>query len=225
MPGRFGAAVLSALSLLVVAQALPAQADPSSATVARGLAARAVAAMAAEEYDDAVSAADSAAAVAPRTSAVQLVVGQAYLSHARAHPSLGAIGKVKKGRAAVERAIALDPGNLDARGTLLQFLLQAPGIVGGSRAGARTQALEIERRDRERGLLARLAVAAAGGKREEILEVYDDALPLMGLPGDTSAVLAGAFLGAARKLKNKDLRKALTARVYAAVPDGAAPTP
>jgi hypothetical protein len=56
----------------------------------------------------------------------QLILGPAYLSHARAYPGLGAIGKVKRGRAAVERAIALDPDNLDARSTLMQFLLQAP---------------------------------------------------------------------------------------------------
>ena len=194
-------------------------ADPAALT------AHAVAAMAAEDYGAAIHAADSAEALAPQVSAVQLVVGQAYLSHARDRPSLGAIGKVKKGRAAVERAIALDPDNLDARGTLLQFLLQAPGIVGGSRDGAHEQALEIERRDPERGLLARLAVATDAGEQREILGVYDDAIRLLGTPEDTSTMLAKAFLAAARKLKNKELRKALTARVYAAAPNDAAPTP
>src|SRR6185503_16841319 len=58
---------------------------------------RAVAAMAAGDFDAAVAAADRAQAIAPDRSAVQLVVGQAYLSHARDRPSLGAIGKVKKG--------------------------------------------------------------------------------------------------------------------------------
>ena len=199
-------------SCLAVAP-LAAQALPASA-----LTARAVAALAAEDFDAAVATADSARRVAPDLSAVQLVVGQAYLSHARANPSLGAIGKVKKGRAAVERAITLDPDNLDARTTLMQFLLQAPGFVGGSRDGAREQAIEIERRDRARGLVARLEVATVSGKREEILAVFDEALPLLGRPG-ANPKLADAFLETARKLKNKDLREALTARVYAAVPD------
>ncbi|HUR95318.1 MAG TPA: hypothetical protein VMY76_12085 [Gemmatimonadales bacterium] len=210
---RIAARCLStALCSLAVAPALAAQTLPASE-----LTARAVAALAAEDFDAAVAAADSARRVAPDLSAVQLVVGQAYLSHARANPSLGAIGKVKKGRAAVERAIALDPANLEARTTLMQFLLQAPGFVGGSRDGARAQALEIERRDRERGLVARLEVAGVNGRKEEILGIFDEALPLLSRPG-TRPALVRAFLDTARKLKNKDLRESLTARVYAAVP-------
>lgn len=215
-PRRGAAFLVAAMS---VGPTLAAQANPLSFT------ARAVAAMAIQDYDAAVAAADSAEAMAPRMSAVQLVVGQAYLSHARANRGLGAIRKVKRGRAAVERAIGLDPDNLGARTTLMQFLLQAPGIVGGSRDGARAQALEIERRDRERGLLARLDVATDGGKKGEILKVYDDALPLLGTSSDTSAVLAQAFLRAAKQLTNKDLREALKARVYAAFPGETALTP
>ncbi|MGI9041396.1 MAG: hypothetical protein ACR2HK_09955 [Gemmatimonadales bacterium] len=100
-------------------------------------AAMAVAALAVEDFDVATAAADSALALAPGVSGDQLINGQAYLSHARADPSIGAIGKVKKGRAALERAIELDPDNLEARSTLMQFLLQAPGFAGGSRDGAR----------------------------------------------------------------------------------------
>jgi tetratricopeptide (TPR) repeat protein len=173
--------------------------------------------MASQDFDEAIVAADSAVALEPDLSATQLVMGQAYLSHARDNPSLKAIGKVKKGRAAVERAIELDPDNLDARATLMHFLLQAPGLVGGSRDGARAQAREIERRDRRRGLLARLEIATAGGKPEEIAQVYDDALPMLeGSHGDRK-VLADALLGAARKLRDKDLRVTLIARVDSAL--------
>jgi tetratricopeptide (TPR) repeat protein len=224
MPRAFRSAARHVFSFVSVLSALSI-CFPVSAQTPATLTARAVAAMAAADFDAAVTAADSALALAPDLSAVQLVVGQAYLSHARENPSIGAIGKVKKGRAAVERAIALDPDNLDARSTLMQFLLQAPGIVGGSRDGAREQAVEIERRDRERGLLARLEVATVGGKRDEILAVYDEALPLLGTPADTGSVLAQALLAAAKRLRNKDLREALTARVYAAVPDEPAPMP
>ncbi len=224
MPRAFRSAARHLFSVASVLSILPV-CPPVSAQTPAAFTARAVAAMAAADFDAAVTAADSALALAPDLSAVQLVVGQAYLSHARENPSIGAIGKVKKGRAAVERAIALDPDNLDARSTLMQFLLQAPGIVGGSRDGAREQAVEIERRDRERGLLARLEVATVGGKRDEVLAVYDEALPLLGTPADTGSVLAQALLAAAKRLRNKDLREALTARVYAAVPDEPAPMP
>jgi tetratricopeptide (TPR) repeat protein len=219
MSCRLSRLSLSVFFVLSVVSVLSAQSEPAAFT------ARAVAAMAAGDFHAAVAAADSALAREPESAAVQLVLGQAYLSHARANPGLGAIGKVKKGRAAVERAIALDPNNLDARATLLQFLLQAPGIVGGSRDAAREQALEIERRDRERGLLARLNVATVGGRKEEILDVYEDALPLLEVRTGPSAALARAFMEAARKLKSKDLREDLTARVYAAVRDDATLSP
>lgn len=181
---------------------------------------RAKAAMAARDFDAAVAAADSAEARAPGRSAVQLVVGQAYLSHARDNPSLGAIGKVKKGRAAVERAITLDPDNLEARTTLLHFLLQAPGLVGGSKDGARTQAHEIERRDRRRGLLARLDVAIAAGKRDELRAVYDDAMPLLAPLAGGDAALTQAFVGALPRIKDRRLRKELTAQIEAVVSGG-----
>ncbi len=68
-------------------------------------------------------------------------------------------------------------------------------------------------------------MAIAGGEQRAILGVYDDAIRLLGTPRDTSTMLAKAFLAAASKLKNKELRKALTARVYAAAPNDAASTP
>lgn len=219
----FALAVLAGCALLraatAAAQGQAGEVVPSSSVPAPEVwIGRAVAAMAARDFGAAVRAADSAEALAPDRSAVQLVVGQAYLSHARDNPSLSAIGKVKKGRAALERAIALDPDNLDARTTLLQFLLQAPGFVGGSRDGAREQAREIERRDPQRGLLARLDVAIAGGKKDELRTVYADALPLLGGPADSDGALARAFLAAVGRIKDKKLRKELTARVAGATP-------
>jgi tetratricopeptide (TPR) repeat protein len=181
-------------------------------------AALAIGAMAVEDWDGAVEAADALVARAPDVSAHALLLGQAYLSHARANPSLGAIGRVRKGRAAVERAIALDPGNLDARYTLMQFLLQAPGFAGGSRDQARRQATEIEARDRTRGLAARLEVATAAGKKEELRRVVGDALPLLAATPDTSTLLLGAFLGAVGTLDDEALREELTAAIYAARP-------
>ncbi len=48
---------------------------------------------------------------------------------------------------------------------------------------------------------------------------------MVGATGDTGTTLAKTFLAAAKKLKDLDLRKALTARVYAAVPTDAADMP
>src|SRR5262249_27349815 len=53
--------------------------------------------------------------------------------------------KIKR---AFERAVELDPDNVEARLDLLEFYIQAPGIMGGSHEKARAQAGEIARRDK-----------------------------------------------------------------------------
>lgn len=53
---------------------------------------------------------------------------------------LGKMSAASKGKAALEKAIALDPGNVRARQALFQFYLEAPGIAGGSVEKAREQA-------------------------------------------------------------------------------------
>jgi tetratricopeptide (TPR) repeat protein len=56
-----------------------------------------------------------------------------------------------KVKAAFEKAVALDPNNLDAREDVMQYYIQAPSFVGGSRQKARETALEIKRRNAYRG--------------------------------------------------------------------------
>ena len=181
-------------------------------------AALAIAAMAVEDWDLAVESADRLLERGRDLSAWQLVYGQAYLSHARASPSLGAISKVKKGRAAVERAIALDPDNLDARLTLLQFLVQAPKIAGGSREEARRQAQEIARRDPARGLLAWLEVAATDEDPEELRPLYAGAVGLLRSLPDTSTEPMGSLMAVAGGLQDDELREELVDRLYTAFP-------
>jgi tetratricopeptide (TPR) repeat protein len=160
-------------------------------------------AMAAERYDRAIEAADSALALAPDLGAVQRVFGQAYLSHAREHSSLGAIRRVKAGREALERAIALDPGDLDARRTLMQFLLQAPAIVGGNREQAARQADEINRRDTVLGLVARIEVDDGERRKQEVATSFERALALVGSPADSTGELGPELLRVVRRLHDR----------------------
>ena len=59
-----------------------------------------------------------------------------------------------KARSQAERSVELDPAYVDARLALMQYYLNAPGIVGGSIAKAKEQALAIERIQPARGHLA-----------------------------------------------------------------------
>ena len=52
---------------------------------------------------------------------------------------------------AFEKAVALDPNNIDAREDMMQYYIQAPSILGGSRQKARETAVEIKKRNPYRG--------------------------------------------------------------------------
>jgi|GEM_PF-2263767 len=60
-------------------------------------------------------------------------------------------GFAKKMKAAVERAITLNPDHLPARKVLMQFHMHAPGFMGGDSEEARRQAEAIMARNRMRG--------------------------------------------------------------------------
>lgn len=64
-------------------------------------------------------------------------------------------------KAAVDRAIALDPNNIDAREMRWQFYSMAPGIMGGGKDKAREEAAQIMHRNRYRGLFIELQVAGS----------------------------------------------------------------
>jgi tetratricopeptide (TPR) repeat protein len=53
----------------------------------------------------------------------------------------------KKSRAALERAVELDPNYIDARLALVDFYMMAPGIMGGSESKASEQVAAVRRLD------------------------------------------------------------------------------
>jgi len=95
-----------------------------------------------------------AVAIDGQNSTYHMWLGRAYGSQAQRAGKLSQIGLAKKTKAEFERASALDPENLDAREDLIQYYLQAPGMVGGSVTKAKEQAAEIQKRDALRGTLA-----------------------------------------------------------------------
>ena len=66
---------------------------------------------------------------------------------------------VKRTKKEFDRAIELDPTNLDGRMGEMQYYLYAPGMFGGGVDKAREQAAEIDRHDKLRGAMAYGAIA------------------------------------------------------------------
>lgn len=97
---------------------------------------------------------EKAVALAPGRSDYFDWLGRAYGAAALKASVLSMPGLARKTREAWEKAVALDPNNLDARADLMQYDLQAPGFLGGGADKAREQLAEIQKRDPIRGALA-----------------------------------------------------------------------
>jgi len=89
-------------------------------------------------------------------------LGQALGQMAARGSKLKAPFVAKKAKAAFERAVSLDPENVEARVTLLRFYLIAPGMMGGSPERAARQVPEIAKRSPYWG-----RIAAAGVKEDK----------------------------------------------------------
>lgn len=100
-----------------------------------------------DAYQHAVSCLQKAAELDPANPEFLADYGGASMELASRTRSISA---ATKGRAAMEKAIELNPDNLDAREGLYQYYLRAPFFVGGSTAKAEQQLEEIRRRDPDR---------------------------------------------------------------------------
>jgi tetratricopeptide (TPR) repeat protein len=113
-----------------------------------------------EEYEKSVNALEKSIKIHPTSSDYHVWLGDALAYRAREVNKLSMImiaGKMKK---SYEKAVELDPDNVDARWGLMQYLLAAPAIGGGSKEKAKEQAQEIMRLDKNRGHEALLLVYA-----------------------------------------------------------------
>jgi tetratricopeptide (TPR) repeat protein len=128
--------------------------------------------------DAAIEAGEKAVAALERDAQAWFWLGRAYAQQAL---RVGMLSKPKwagKTREAYERAVALDPGHLDARFDLLQYYAVAPGFLGGGRDKADAQAATLRQRDPVVGKLAEAYLAQQDDKPELAERAYRDALGL-----------------------------------------------
>jgi len=112
-----------------------------------------------EQWDRAESSCKRAIALDPGNGSYHRWLGHVYGEKADRASFLTAVGLARKTREELERAVVLNPGDIDARVDLAEFYIEAPGIVGGGEDKARTQAKQIGAKDpaREHWVYARIA--------------------------------------------------------------------
>jgi len=112
-----------------------------------------------EQWDAGIASCERAASLDPHSSLYALWLGRIYGEKAGHSTFLTAAGFAKKARASFERAVQLDPGNVEARTDLGEFYAEAPGIIGGGKDKARRQAEALESLNPAKGhwVLARIA--------------------------------------------------------------------
>lgn len=104
-----------------------------------------------EDIDKAVLWFEKAAALNPASSDISLWLGRGYGAQAQkanVFKQASLAGKIKK---AFDKSVELDPKNIDAHFALIEYYLQAPGIMGGSVEKAKEEAAVIGRQDGLRG--------------------------------------------------------------------------
>jgi tetratricopeptide (TPR) repeat protein len=83
------------------------------------------------DYKKATAAFERAVQAEPANSIYHDWLGKAYGRRAETSSFLTAPGYATKARRSFERAVELDPGNLEALSDLFEYYLEAPGVLGG----------------------------------------------------------------------------------------------
>jgi len=126
--------------------------------------------------DKAVPALEKAVGLAPANSEYQRILGDAYGVSALKAGLFAKMTWAKKCKAAYDKAVELDPQNIRARSSVMEFCRQAPGFLGGGMDKAYEQAAEIKKLDPLRGRQAYATLYAAEKKFPEAFTLYEDAL-------------------------------------------------
>ncbi len=126
-------------------------------------------------YDEAVSNAEQAVKLAPGCSDYHLWLGRAYGLKAEKNRSFLL---ARKAREEFRQAVQLDPNNLLARRNLMEFYLEAPWFLGGSRDKAWDQVEAIASRDTTEGFLARAEYWREVDNPTRASEAYQQVLKL-----------------------------------------------
>jgi tetratricopeptide (TPR) repeat protein len=119
---------------------------------------------AATRFEEAVKLGEQCVAAHPQLSGCHVALGNALGAKAMSNGIMSAIGYAGTIRDAFKKAVELDPQNMEARFSLLQYYMQAPAIVGGGSGKAQTLATQTVGVNPEGGKLMMARLDASDDK-------------------------------------------------------------
>src|SRR5215469_3608275 len=129
-----------------------------------------------ERWDAAVSACERSVTLSPESSMKQLWLGRAYGEKAEHSSWFTALGLAKKTRASFEKAVDLDPNNVEARSDLSEYYIEAPGFLGGGTDKAAAQANAVQKLEPATAYWIRARIAEHDKRNSDAEQQYKKAL-------------------------------------------------
>jgi tetratricopeptide (TPR) repeat protein len=107
-----------------------------------------------QERDAAITSAERAVAIDPKSSVYHEWLGRAYGEKAEHSSMFSALGLARKTHKEFEIAVELDEKNFAARQALIEYYCEAPGIVGGGEEKAKPEIEKLKAMDASEGHFA-----------------------------------------------------------------------
>lgn len=134
--------------------------------------------MALGRWRDAVEVLEAALPAAEGDAAYHRLFGEALGRSARDASLFRQLGIAKRGLHHFERAVTIDPANLEARDSLMEYYLQAPGLAGGGEPKALDQARQTAAIDAAEGQRMLGRIHHAKGRSDQARAAYAEAVRL-----------------------------------------------
>lgn len=128
------------------------------------------------EPGGAVTALEKATELDPKSSRYMRHLGDAYGLSAQKAGLFSKMGWAKKCKAAYDKSVELDPKDISARWSVMEFCRQAPSIIGGGMDQAYAQAAAIKQIDPNAGRSAYTTLYLSEKKYPEAFGVLDEIL-------------------------------------------------
>jgi tetratricopeptide (TPR) repeat protein len=128
------------------------------------------------KWDDAVTAGEKAVSLDANVSAYHMWLGRAYGAKAEHSIFITAMRLAKRTRGEFQRAVELQSNNLYAQTDLAEFLIEAPGFLGGGKDKATEQLTKVAAMDQPTGHWIQARIDEKEGRNDDAETEYKAAI-------------------------------------------------